>query len=133
VRQALWLTLVLVMPTAAQIAQWPSQQPIDRSPSQRGNNFPNQDRDSDPAFAEKTLRALNAQRQKSMVADADKLLKLASELKAEIDSGNSESLTPTQLKKLETIEKLAHSVKDKMSTSVRGVPASPPPLIRADQ
>jgi hypothetical protein len=68
-----------------------------------------------------------------MVADADKLLKLASELKAEIDSGNSESLTPTQLKKLETIEKLAHSVKDKMSTSVRGVPASPPPLIRADQ
>jgi len=54
------------------------------------------------------------------------LLKLANELNAEI-SANPEALTPDQLRKLATIEKLAHSVKEKMSTPVAGNPMYQPP------
>ena len=51
----------------------------------------------DPIETEKRLRALNAERQKSMVSDTNKLLKLASELNAEINRENPDSLTPAQL------------------------------------
>jgi hypothetical protein len=76
----------------------------------------------DSAEVEKRLRALNAERQKSMVADTNKLLKLAQELQDEIGHTSPDALTPTQLRKVADIEKLAHSIKEKMSTSVRGAP-----------
>jgi hypothetical protein len=79
--------------------------------------------DGSPAEDEKLLRTLNTDRQKSMVADTNKLLRLVNELNVEIASTNPDSLTPAQLRKVAEIEKLAHSVKDKMSTSVRGTPA----------
>jgi ribosomal protein L11 len=63
---------------------------------------------------------LNADRQKTMVSDADKLLKLAAQLNAEISAANQGELTPAQLKKISEIEKLARKVREKMSTSVRG-------------
>lgn len=69
---------------------------------------------------EKRLRDLNAERQKSLVADANKLLKLALELEDEVSRTNPDSFTPAELRKVEEIEKLAHRVKQKMSTSVRG-------------
>ena len=74
----------------------------------------------DPVEQEKRLRALNAERQKSLVADTNKLLKLARELEDEVDHTNPDTLTPAQLRKVGEIEKLAHSIKEKMSTSVRG-------------
>jgi hypothetical protein len=70
---------------------------------------------------EKRLRDLNAARQKSLVADTDKLLKLARELEDEVSRANSDSFTPAELRKVAEIERLAHSVKEKMSTSVRGI------------
>ncbi len=72
----------------------------------------------DPALAKRQFLLLNVQRQKTMVSDADKLLKLATELKAEIDAGDSASLSPEQLRKISEIEKLARSVKQKMSITV---------------
>jgi hypothetical protein len=77
---------------------------------------------------ERLLRTLNADRQKSLVSDANKLLRLANELNAEVGRTSPEEFTPSQLHKLAEIEKLAHSVKDKMSTSVRGTPAFQPPF-----
>ena len=77
---------------------------------------------------EKALRALNADRQKSLVSDTNKLLRLVNELNAEIARANPASLTPVQLRNVAEIEKLAHNVKDKMSTSVRGTPAFEPPF-----
>jgi len=62
---------------------------------------------------------LNAARQSSMVSDAEKLLKLARELDAEIAASKSGSLTQAQLRKVARIEKLAHSVRVEMSTVVR--------------
>lgn len=76
---------------------------------------------------EKTLRALNAARQRSLVADTVRLVRLVNELNDEIARTNPDSLTSAQLRKVIEIEKLAHNVKDKMSTSVRGVPVFPQP------
>jgi hypothetical protein len=81
-----------------------------------------------PVEEAKRLRALNALRQKSLVEDTNKLLKLAAELNAEVSSEHPDELTPEQLHKLAEIEKLAHSVKDKMSTPVWGIPVFPPPF-----
>ena len=82
----------------------------------------------DPLYAEKRLRQLNLAQHKAMVADTDKLVKLANELNAEISGTNPGLLTPEQLRKVAEIEKLAHSVKDKMRMSVQGVPGFQIPL-----
>jgi hypothetical protein len=57
-----------------------------------------------------------------LVKDTNKLLKLARELDAEIGSTNPDSLTSDQIRRIEEIEKLARSVKEKMSTCVNGLP-----------
>jgi len=75
---------------------------------------------NNPWEAEKRLRMINAERQKSMVSDTDKLLKLATELNSEIAKSSSGELSPAQLRKVADIEKLAHNVRDKMVMSVRG-------------
>jgi hypothetical protein len=56
----------------------------------------------------------NQERQAALKNDAEKLLKLAVELKAYVDKSNENVLSLDVLKKAEEIEKLAHSVKDKM-------------------
>lgn len=62
--------------------------------------------------------ALNQQRQKRMIIDANKLLKLAQELNADADAGGT-ILSPAQrLHKAEEIEKLAKNVKDRMTYSI---------------
>lgn len=58
--------------------------------------------------------ALNVQRQKQLVADSDRLLKLAQELNDEVGASGSRSLTAEQVEKLSQIEKLARSVRDGM-------------------
>jgi hypothetical protein len=79
--------------------------------------------DEDAVFAARQIRALNADRQKSMVSDTEKLLRLAKELNEEIARGNGEALSAAQVRKLAEIEKLAHNVKQKMSFSIAGGPA----------
>jgi hypothetical protein len=74
------------------------------------------------------LRARNADRQKSLVADTNKLLRLVNELNSEVARANTGSLTPEQIRMVAEIEKLARNVKDKMSTSVRGTPAFEAPF-----
>lgn len=81
-----------------------------------------------PVEEAKRLRALNALRQKSLVEDTNKLLKLAAELNAEVSSEHPDALTPEQLRKLAEIEKLARGVREKMSAPVWGVPVYPPPF-----
>ena len=76
----------------------------------------------------KRIQMLNAERQKSLVSDADRLLKLARELNAAVTEGNSAELSSDQLRKIEEIGKLAKSVKSKMSFSVGGYPSLNMPL-----
>ncbi len=82
--------------------------------------FSNGDDDIDPMMAERRMRALNIERQKQMVADANKLVKLARELNDEVGATNAGSFTPDQLRKIAEIEKLARSVRERMSAAVGG-------------
>jgi hypothetical protein len=59
-------------------------------------------------------KARNKQRQADLARDTEKLLKLATELKEYVDKSNENTLSLDVIKKAEEIEKLAHSVREKM-------------------
>lgn len=80
--------------------------------------------DVDPAMQARRIKALNADRQKALVADTEKLVKLVAELNAEINGAPPSSLSDTQIKKLAEIEKLAHNIREKMSSTINGLPQS---------
>ncbi len=69
----------------------------------------NQDR-----IAHDMAKKANQERQAALKSDTDKLVKLAGELKDYVDKSNENTLSLDVLKKAEEIEKLAHSVKEKM-------------------
>jgi hypothetical protein len=131
-RQALVLGLLLALPDSSpNPAQSSHQFPGQLSRSGAGSTM--QMDETNEFEEEKRLRLLNADRQKSLVSDTGKLLKLANELDGEIAGANAESLTPAQLRKVAEIEKLARSIKEKMSTSVRSTPVfrqPAPPEVR---
>jgi nitric oxide reductase activation protein len=56
----------------------------------------------------------NVERQKQLVSDTEKLLELANELKIDVDKSNKDTLSLDVIKKADEIEKLAHTVKEKM-------------------
>jgi hypothetical protein len=103
---------------------YPTMGPATGRPISRGLNDA---MNSNPLDDEKVLKALNADRQKSIVSDTNKLVKLINALDAEIARSKQDSLTEDQKRKIAEIEKLAHNVKEKMSTSVRGTPPFRPP------
>jgi hypothetical protein len=72
----------------------------------------------DPTMMERRLNALNRERQKEMISDTNKLLRLAMELNDEIAANNTGALTWDQLHKMAEIEKLARNVKEKMADGV---------------
>jgi len=59
----------------------------------------------------------NQERQAQLKRDTDQLLKLATELKEYVDKTNENILSMDVIKKADEIEKLAHSVKEKMRVS----------------
>jgi hypothetical protein len=65
-------------------------------------------------IARDMAKKANLERQAALRADTDKLVKLAGELKKYVDKSNENVLSVEVLRKAEEIEKLAHSVKDKM-------------------
>lgn len=77
-----------------------------------------------PQMLARRIRALNTQRQKQMVADANKLLTLALELNA-IDKDGIGISPADRMKKLAEIEKLAKRVREKMSFGGWAVPGPP--------
>jgi len=127
-RLASCVALALVL-SAARLAHAQSQAPLPRAPipPSIGQSSESIDDRSEPdqVDAARRLRVLSDMRQKAIVSDTNKLLKLASELDAEIQQANSDSLTPDQLRKLATIEKLARNIKEKMSNPVQGTPVYP--------
>ena len=64
--------------------------------------------------AEQQAKLQNNDRQKRLVADTDKLLALATDLKAQVDKSTKDTLSVDVIKKAEEIEKLARSVKERM-------------------
>jgi hypothetical protein len=109
--------------------------------SGNGSSFPSLDQDplsqrrpmpgeaGDPVQYERRMKALNTERQKSMIADTNKLLRLTTELNEEVNGDHPRPLDSDQLRKVAQIEKLARSVRDKMCTPVGGSsPQLTPPM-----
>jgi hypothetical protein len=55
-----------------------------------------------------------AERQKRLAADTDKLLELTTALKEQVNDSNKNILSLDMIKKADQIEKLAHSVKERI-------------------
>jgi hypothetical protein len=60
----------------------------------------------------------NEARKKQIEEDAARLVQLATELKAEVDKTDKGTMSLSVMRKADTIEKLAHGVKEKMKLTV---------------
>jgi hypothetical protein len=96
----------------------------DQNPAQIPRLSPNpgltpDDRENEErAKMEKDMaKKANRERQAQLQRDTDNLLKLATELKQYVDKSNEHTLSLDVVKKAEEIEKLAHSVKEKMKAN----------------
>ncbi len=64
--------------------------------------------------SDKDFAAANTERRKQIADDSAKLLKLAADLKAEVEKTSKDTLSLGVIRKAEEIERLAHGVKEKM-------------------
>jgi len=60
----------------------------------------------------------NVERRKQIADDSAKLLKLATDLKSEVDKTSKDTLSLNVIRKADEIEHLAHNVKEKMKLTV---------------
>lgn len=74
----------------------------------------------DQQTKQQSYAAANAERKKQIAEDSEKLLKLASDLKAEVDKTDKDALSLNVIRKADEIERLAHIVKEKMKLTVGG-------------
>jgi hypothetical protein len=97
------------------IADRPSWAQNQRLPSQLPESQPTAPEDEARSKLERDMaKKANQERQAALKKDTERLLKLATELKEYVDKTNENMLSMDVVKKAEEIEKLAHSVKDKM-------------------
>ncbi len=76
-----------------------------------------EERERDPNYErmqEQAAKSRNVERQKRLMADTDKLLSLATDLKQDVEKTDKNTLSVDVIKKADEIEKLAHSVKERM-------------------
>jgi hypothetical protein len=67
-----------------------------------------------------SFEAANVERKRQIADDSAKLLKLATDLKTEVDKTSKDTLSLGVIRKADEIEKLAHSVKEKMKLTMSG-------------
>jgi hypothetical protein len=121
-RRALAIILLFWLPGAAQSPGPPMQMPDGMNPrnADQSMSFPDVNMES------KRVQMLNVMRQKAMVTDAEKLLRLAREINADLNA-NSATMSPaTRMQKMDEIEKLARNVKEKMTYAVGHAPDAGP-------
>jgi len=75
---------------------------------------PSNEEDSRQQMMHEMAKKANVERQTALRTDADKLFKLATELKTYVEKSNEHVMSVDVIKKADEIEKLARSVKDKM-------------------
>jgi hypothetical protein len=96
-------------------------QSVDQRLGANGMHVPQPDdiNANDPStleMARKQRRALNLQRQKQMVSDTDKLVRLATELRSDVNGPKAAEASAASAQKADEIEKLARSVREKMKS-----------------
>ncbi len=106
----LWFLLTAPLPSVSQSnpVQFPQIPPLRQKPGTEEEPRIRMEREM--------AKKANQARQADLKRDTEKLLKLATELKQYVDKTNENTLSLDVLKKAEEIEKLAHSVKDKMKS-----------------
>ena len=112
VHRTIWglvcLVLLLLVP------ELPSQQ-VPPLPPDVSNPRAEEPNSGVPPDIQKEMRKkANVQRQADLKRDTERLLKLSTELKEYVDKSNENILSLDVIKKADEIEKLAHSVKQKM-------------------
>jgi hypothetical protein len=110
VRSSIFLLFLALLAIPA-YAQVPTPRPSARP---EAGNSPLDDNEAQERVAHDMAKKQNEQREAAIKNDTAKLLKLATELQAYVDKSNENVLSLDVIKKAEEIEKLAHSVKDKM-------------------
>jgi len=108
------LSICLLFAISARAQAQGTRLPAPPGPPTRGDAMPAEADEAQQRQARDLAKKANLQRQSTLKADTDKLLKLAVELKDSVDKSTENVLSLEVLKKAEEIEKLAHSVKDKM-------------------
>jgi hypothetical protein len=86
----------------------PGQQPAPR------DQAPGPDDELRTKMEKDMAKKANQERQTQLRRDTEQLLKLATDLKQDVDKSNENVLSLEVIKKAEEIERLAHSIKDKM-------------------
>jgi hypothetical protein len=118
--QALKLLCLLVLGTAylsAGVAQQgaPAPATATTAPPTAAAPAPEARVDAAAAPAKLTPQQLQVQQRKNqLAADTAQLLKLANELKIEMDKSTKDELSMAVIKKADQVEKLAHKVRDEM-------------------
>jgi len=98
--------------TPGPINQQPNTQPL--FPGQPSPLGVNSESGIPPRMAAAAARARENDRQKRLVSDSDKLLALATELHTEVARTDKNILSVDVIRRADEIEKLAHSVKERM-------------------
>jgi hypothetical protein len=111
------LLCLLGMPGTGQAPNPPRNVPefLNRLPDQNDVARMRQEQTRELDFA-----AANALRQKQVAEDSAKLLKLATDLKSELDKAGRDTLSVSALRKADAIEKLARNIKQKMTVTAIG-------------
>jgi methionyl-tRNA synthetase len=110
---ALALLLLMFIPVSSF-----TQNPQIPGPSPNLGPAPDAHEEEEHAKIEKEMaKKANHERQAQLHRDTDNLLKLATELKQYVDKSNENTLSLDVVRKAEEIEKLAHSVKEKMKAN----------------
>jgi hypothetical protein len=105
----LLVVLLLVLPVAAQNPRL-SQPDIGDAPPRDDSGA-----GLEPRMEAKRIHQLNQMRQKAMVSDAEKLLRLARELNDDANAGGANLSNAERVHKAGEIEKLAKGVREKMT------------------
>jgi hypothetical protein len=111
--RSLVLLTCITMASAASFPFQMDQQPQIPSPSPFPPPTPAPD-ENRVRLEKDMAKKANHARQEDIRRDTDQLLKLATELKDAVDRSNENMLSLDVIRKADEVEKLAHSVKDKM-------------------
>ncbi|HTV83077.1 MAG TPA: hypothetical protein VME18_10535 [Acidobacteriaceae bacterium] len=114
-RNSRFLWIVLLTGVFAAIPAHAQQAPAPMPPQQQlPTPLGPQPNTSQQRMLRQMARERNLDRQKQIVADADKLLALARQLKSEVDKSNKDQLSLSVVDTAGQIEKLAKTVKERM-------------------
>jgi hypothetical protein len=121
------VAVILMLGAGARTAPMAAQQQQPTTPQQPGASPPklpshvpdmeNLDPGPDPMRAsmqEQAIRATNEQRHKKMLEDANRMVQLSNELKADVEKAQKDELSLEVMKKAAEVEKLAHDVQQRM-------------------